>query len=233
MAPWTVNSCGTGPRGLRRGGRKAERGLRPQPELTHAEAQRRARSNSQHTLRPCGSARDIVLFALGSHARRDQCRPLVVQGNAGQGRTAHDTAGAMNRAKRTQSRGVSSFKKDKVLAVTSNFTLRTRPEAVRAKQSQFASGRNERNRCNRKELRRDTRNMGLQKRSQFRRSFKFEVSSVKRGKALAGAGQIGFVLHAERRAPLAPPGQELGSFRTVSGGGAWYAPYERSRLGPT
>jgi len=36
-----------------------------------------------------------------------------------------------------------------------------------AKRTQFASGRNGRNRCNRKELEKDRRNMGLQKRSQF------------------------------------------------------------------
>lgn len=41
MASWTAEACGAGGSGLRRGRRRAERGLRPQPELTHAGTRRR------------------------------------------------------------------------------------------------------------------------------------------------------------------------------------------------
>ncbi|GEM_PF-2449730 len=86
------------------------------------------------------------------------------------------------------------------------------------------------------------RKMGLQERSQFRRSFNFEVSSVKKGKVPAGPNWVRLARGAPR--PSGPVGARLGfvshsqfpCFRSCEigavlgaptvGDAAWCAPYE-------
>lgn len=143
---------------------------------------RAKRSLAQRTENLAREARPIrkrrsQICPMNCHARRDQRRTLAVQGDTGQGRAVHDTAGGVNCAKRSQLWGVSSFKRDGL-----------------AKRTQFASGRNERNRWNRKELERNMYKIGRQKRSQFLGRLRRLLPSP------VGAGPIGFVWHAERRA---------------------------------